>query len=155
MTIIVFVFVCLAAALVLALGRARIFTWAVATVLATAALKAGAPGGELSVTPELWSLPGWIPALVLLVLSVPAVRRLLIAGPAYGALKGIMPKLSATEHEALEAGTVGFDAELFSGKPDWSKLRAIPPMTLSKEEQDFIDGPVDELCRMLDDWDIR
>jgi acyl-CoA dehydrogenase len=62
--------------------------------------------------------------------------------------------MSSTEREALEAGTVWWDGELFSGKPDWSKLRAIPPPRLSAEEQAFLDGTCDELCRMLDDFDI-
>ena len=55
----------------------------------------------------------------------------------------LLPTMSSTEREALEAGTVWWDGELFSGKPDWSKLRAIPPPRLSAEEQAFLDGPCD------------
>ncbi len=154
MGFVVLVFVCMLGLLMLALWRAPVFAWALAATAITVALKL-ALSPEGTPTADFWSLPGWLPAIALLLLSPSFIRRLLIAGPAYGALRGIMPKLSPTESEALEAGTVGFDAELFSGRPDWSKLRAIPPMSLSKEEQDFIDGPVDDLCRMLDNWDIR
>src|SRR5258708_5068134 len=62
--------------------------------------------------------------------------------------------MSNTEREALEAGTAWWDGELFSGNPDWSKLSANPTASLSAEEQAFLDGPCEELCRMLDDFDI-
>ena len=62
--------------------------------------------------------------------------------------------MSQTEKEALEAGNVWWDGELFSGKPRWSKLRNTPTPRLSQEEQDFIDGPVNTVCEMLDDWKI-
>ncbi|MEL7303536.1 MAG: acyl-CoA dehydrogenase, partial [Pseudomonadota bacterium] len=85
----------------------------------------------------------------------PAIRTALIVKPAYGAVRKILPKVSETEQAALDAGTTGFDAELFSGTPDWEKLRAIPPIQLTDEEQDFLDGPTEELCKLLDDWEIR
>src|SRR3984893_6084917 len=66
----------------------------------------------------------------------------------------VLPSLSATEREAIEAGDVWWDADLFSGDPDWAKLMAAPPAQLSAEEQAFLDGPVEELCGMLDDWAI-
>jgi acyl-CoA dehydrogenase len=66
----------------------------------------------------------------------------------------VLPSLSATEREAIEAGDVWWDADLFSGNPDWSKLLATPPAKLSAEEQAFLAGPVEELCGMLDDWTI-
>ena len=62
--------------------------------------------------------------------------------------------MSDTEREALEAGSVWWEAELFRGDPRWQKLLDIPAARLSAEEQAFLDGPVEELCRMLDDWDI-
>ncbi len=70
------------------------------------------------------------------------------------ALERIFPKLGQTEREALEAGTVGWDGELFSGAPDWQSLLDTPVRGLSAEEQAFLDGPVEELCRRLDDWQI-
>lgn len=66
----------------------------------------------------------------------------------------IMPSMSSTEREALAAGTVGWEGELFVGKPHWNKLLAQPKPTLTEEEQAFLDGPVEKLCSMLDDWDI-
>ena len=66
----------------------------------------------------------------------------------------ILPDMSQTEKEAIDAGTVWWDADLFSGKPDWDKLLAVPEPRLSAEEQAFLDGPVEELCAMLNDWEI-
>jgi acyl-CoA dehydrogenase len=66
-----------------------------------------------------------------------------------------LPAMSDTEREAIDAGDVWWDAELFTGNPDWSKLLSQPAAALSTEEQAFLDGPVDELCSMLDDWQIN
>jgi acyl-CoA dehydrogenase len=62
--------------------------------------------------------------------------------------------MSDTEREALEAGSIWWDGELFSGMPDWDRLMSYPAAELSEEEQDFLDGPCEELCRMLNDWEI-
>ncbi len=78
----------------------------------------------------------------------------LVSRPMLGFVRGRLPKLSATESEALKAGTVDWDGELFSGQPDWQRLLDTPPATLSSEEQAFLDGPVETLCGMLDDWSI-
>ena len=82
-------------------------------------------------------------------------RRDYLSKPIFRWAQHVLPSLSATEREAIEAGDVWWDADLFAGNPDWAKLLAVPPATLSKEEQAFLDGPVDELCRMLDDWQIN
>ena len=66
-----------------------------------------------------------------------------------------MPSLSETEVEALDAGDIWWDAELFSGNPDWSKLSSLEPPKLSEKEKAFLDGPVEELCSMLDEWQIN
>ena len=66
----------------------------------------------------------------------------------------MLPSMSRTEQDALEAGGIWWDGELFSGMPDWRKLLRLPPPQLTPEEQAFLDGPVEELCRMLDDWQI-
>jgi acyl-CoA dehydrogenase len=92
---------------------------------------------------------------VLVGLSIPPLRRAALIEPVFRKVKGVLPRVSATEQEALDAGTIGFDAELFSGKPDWEKLRAVPPITLTQEEKAFLDGPTTELCRMVNDWSIR
>ena len=81
-------------------------------------------------------------------------RRDNITQLVYRWAKGVLPTLSATEREAIEAGDVWWDAEIFTGNPDWSKLLAVPEAKLSAEEQAFLDGPVEELCRRLDEWEI-
>jgi acyl-CoA dehydrogenase len=81
-------------------------------------------------------------------------RRDWLTRPIYHLARRVLPTLSATEREAIEAGDVWWDAELFSGDPDWARLLATPPAKLSPEEQAFLDGPVEELCGMLDDWKI-
>jgi acyl-CoA dehydrogenase len=93
--------------------------------------------------------------VILLLLAVKPIRMALLTTPVYGAVKSILPKVSPTEQEALDAGTVGWDAELFSGRPDWDKLLAIRPLTLTAEEQAFLDNETETACRMIDDWDIR
>lgn len=83
------------------------------------------------------------------------LRRHLLTKPVLKLMRRAMPGLSDTEREALEAGDVWWDAELFTGNPDWSKLLQTSPVKLSPEEQAFLDGPVEELCQMLDDWEIN
>jgi acyl-CoA dehydrogenase len=82
-------------------------------------------------------------------------RRDFISKPIFAFARGAMPAMSDTEREALEAGDVWWDADLFTGNPDWSKLLAVAPAVLTEEEKAFLNGPVDELCAMLDDWKIN
>ncbi|MDQ0324418.1 acyl-CoA dehydrogenase [Rhodopseudomonas julia] len=82
-------------------------------------------------------------------------RARFITRPLFGWARSILPPMSDTEREAIEAGNVWWDAELFTGTPDWERLLATPPATLTEEEQAFLDGPVAELCEMLDDWHIN
>ncbi len=77
-----------------------------------------------------------------------------ITAPILKLFKRVSPKMSQTEREAIAAGSVWWDGELFSGKPRWNKLRKLQLPRLSEEEQAFLDGPVNELCSMLDDWKI-
>jgi acyl-CoA dehydrogenase len=88
------------------------------------------------------------------VLLVPALRRALVSDPLLGWFRKVLPQVSQTEQEALDAGTVWWDGDLFSGDPDWAKLLAVPRPTLSAEEQAFLDGPVEALCRMVDEWKV-
>jgi len=62
--------------------------------------------------------------------------------------------MSQTERDAIDAGTVWFEADLFRGNPDWGKLLTYPQARLTDEEQAFVDGPTNELCAMMDDWEI-
>ena len=86
-------------------------------------------------------------------LNVESVRRR-VSDRLLGWFRGALPQVSQTEQEALDAGTVWWDGELFSGRPDWKRLLATPKPTLSPEEQAFLDGPVEELCAMIDEWRV-
>jgi len=81
-------------------------------------------------------------------------RQRWISKPLLELFRRVSPSMSQTEREALDAGSVWWDGELFSGRPRWKKLRNLPAPILSAEEQAFLDGPVEKLCQMLDDWDI-
>jgi acyl-CoA dehydrogenase len=101
------------------------------------------------------STPLWILASALvLMLGIPRLRREYITTGLLRQFRKVMPPMSDTEREALEAGSIWWDAELFSGQPDWNRLLNMPHTHLSEPEQDFLDGPVETLCRMLDDWKI-
>jgi acyl-CoA dehydrogenase len=82
------------------------------------------------------------------------LRRLVFTRPLLKIARKIMPPMSDTEREALEAGGVWWEAELFCGHPDWKKLHAIPQPTLTPEESAFIENQTKTLCEMLDDWKI-
>jgi len=137
---------------VVALGMYKAPLWAWAAALAVSAiLWQSAIHGSMG----LFGFALWLAAIAFGLLAVPQIRRTLLIAPAFKFVRGTLPKVSDTEAQALEAGTVGFDAELFSGEPDWDKLRSIAPIMLTPEEQAFLDGPTDELCRMIDDWQVR
>ncbi len=95
-----------------------------------------------------------VAAIIVAILNLPFLRQQILTRPLFDLFRRMLPTLSDTEREALEAGTVGWDGELFSGDPDWQKLFAQPEPALSEAEQAFLDGPAEELCRMLDDWQI-
>ena len=105
-----------------------------------------------------WQHGIWVLAiltgLILLIINVPSLRQTLVSKPAMKLLKKNLPQISKTEQQALEAGNVWWDAELFSGKPKWAHLRDISSSSLTSVEQAFIDGPVETLCKNLDDWKI-
>ena len=86
-------------------------------------------------------------------LNVTPLRLSFVTRPFLRIYRRMLPSMSTTEREALEAGTVWWDGELFSGNPDWSKLRGSAPAKLTADEQAFVDGPCEDLCRMVDDWD--
>ena len=139
----------------LAMRRAPLWQWALAALVIGALSRISLESGFWLLT----DLAGWVfavlPAIILGLLALTPVRRAVVIGPAYGFVKSILPRVSRTEQEALDAGTVGWDAELFSGRPRWEKLLGIRKPTLSTEEQAFLDGPVNTVCAMIDDWDTR
>src|SRR5438067_12504792 len=92
--------------------------------------------------------------IVAVVLNIRWLRRLSFTDHVLALYRRILPDMSQTEKEAIDAGTVWWDADLFSGRPDWNKLLAVRAPRLSPEEQAFVDGPVEELCAMCNDWQI-
>ncbi|MBX3704313.1 MAG: acyl-CoA dehydrogenase [Steroidobacteraceae bacterium] len=104
--------------------------------------------------PLWWKAALWALYLPHVLLNIRPLRRFLISNRFLKIYKRMLPPMSRTEREALEAGTVWWDGELFTGGPDWNKLLSAKAPRLTAEEQAFIDGPCEELCRMIDDWDI-
>lgn len=125
--------------------RLSLYTGGAILLLYTAAM--GAIG--------LWSYWALLPlAIILLPLLFSPLRRSLISAPALSAFRKVMPPMSRTEKEAIEAGTTWWEGELFQGNPDWQKLHNYPKPVLTEEEQAFLDGPVEEACRMANDFEI-
>jgi len=139
----------IAVAWALAYHRANGVAWSIAMAAGVLALE-WATGTPLALVFALWIAVGLFAALSI----VKPLRRAVVTGPIFGVYKKILPQISQTEQEALDAGSIWWDADLFTGKPDWNKMLAYPEARLSPEEQAFIDGPVEELCGMLDEWDI-
>jgi acyl-CoA dehydrogenase len=128
--------------------RTGLRTWAVATAATILVV------GLLVRAPVATVILLILLAVVAVPLLLVDVRRKNISAPLLKLFAKVTPKLSATEQTALEAGTVGFEGELFSGKPAWSELLKQPKPELSVEEQAFLDGPVEALCLLIDDWQI-
>ncbi len=148
MSTVIWIAVLLIGALVLAYQRASLLT---ATVAYGAALLIYVYTTEASLTSLvlLWSV-----LALLVLLNIDAFRIRVISRPFLRTYRRMLPSMSQTEKDALDAGTVWWDGELFTGGPDWDKLLSAAPPRLSAEEQAFLDGPCEELCRMVDDWDI-
>ncbi len=128
--------------------RLRLATWAALTATTLVACwLLGASGAATVVAFVLL-------ALIAVPLLIPSIRKPLITAPLLKFYRRILPPLSQTERIALESGSVGFEGELFSGDPDWQLLLSQPKPELTAEEQAFLDGPVEQLCRMTNDWEI-
>jgi len=156
MALILLLIALVASALALGMFRASPWQWALGLGAVTLAWQSGLFHGGAH-WPEIgfFGVLAWLALAALASLSVKDVRRRVVVEPAFKLVRNILPKVSDTEQQALDAGTVGFDAEIFSGTPDWNKLRAIPPVVLTPDERAFLDGPTDELCRRIDHWQIR
>ncbi|HZE09953.1 MAG TPA: acyl-CoA dehydrogenase [Burkholderiales bacterium] len=87
------------------------------------------------------------------VLTVAPLRRLLVSRLVLRWYRGQLPAMSQTEREAIDAGTVWWDGDLFSGRPDWNKLLAVPRPRVTAEEQSFLDNETEQLCAMVNDWE--
>ena len=149
----IFLLLCVAVVFVLAMRQSPLWAWAAAAALMAFVWTSGVLGDDAD--NDIGSVLTWLPAIVLGLFSIAPLRRLLLVKPMFGMVKKILPAVSETEQQALDAGTVGWDAELFSGRPDWAKMRAVPPVVLTPDEKAFLDGPTEELCRMIDGWEIR
>lgn len=130
---------------VLAYHRAALsaFTWGYAALLVAATVS-----GEAGIIS--WTLF----ALVALPLNLRSLRQNYLVKPLLKLYRQVMPEMSSTEREAIEAGTTWWEADLFRGAPDWHKLHQFPAPRLSAEEQAFVDGPVETVCRMTSDWEV-
>src|SRR5690606_38673441 len=145
MSVVLTVIAVIVVALALAWFAAPLWLWSLGVIAGLAALSLDG------------SIPwiGWGIALpVLLILNVRRLRRALLSNRLLVWFRSVLPPLSETEQVALDAGNTWRDAELFTGRPDWKKLLEAPAARLTEEEQAFIDGPVDEFCKLLDDWKI-
>jgi len=115
----------------------------------------------LSVASVFGALSGFFGTLFVIICVVCAVlfnirvlRQRFVSLPVLKYVRAVLPPMSETERAAIDAGTVWWEAELFRGAPDWQKLTSYPEATLSAEEQSFVDGPTDQLCAMMNDWQI-
>jgi acyl-CoA dehydrogenase len=104
--------------------------------------------------PFLWKLLLWLIVGFIISLNIVDFRRDILSRRLLGVYRKMLPRVSETEQAALDAGSVWWEGELFSGDPRWEKLLSLPAAKLSDEEQAFIDGPTEDLCLMLDDWEI-
>ncbi len=150
LTIILSAVAVIAIAWALAYHRANALAWSVALAAGAAALTL------LVLAPAALVAAAWAAVALFAAFSVvKPLRRAAVTAPLFGVFKKVLPAMSDTEREALEAGSVWWDADLFSGNPDWKKLLAYPQSRLTPEEQAFVDGPVEAVCAMLDEWDIN
>jgi acyl-CoA dehydrogenase len=146
MSVLAWFLITLALAAGLAYTRSALWLW-------TAAFT-----GLIAINSILTGSVPWTWTALFLALALPLnivpVRRALFSARLLGWFRSVMPPISETERIALDAGNTWWDADLFTGRPDWNKLLAYPSPELNDEEQAFLDGPVEELCRMIDDWQI-
>jgi len=148
MMILLFLLALLVVGLTCAYLGAGVRTWSIAT-------------GLLGLGFTLSGEPGWVSLTIFWLLFIPLAallnhlpwRREFITRPVLDVFARMTPQISETEQAALDAGTVGFEGELFTGNPRWSRFIKKPLHELSAEEQAFVDGPVEELCDMLDEWE--
>jgi acyl-CoA dehydrogenase len=125
-----------------------------AWVSATIAVFAACAVSGIDMPVLFWSLASIAVALAA-VFGIAPLRAMAISARLLKVMRRVLPVMGETERIALEAGTVWWDGDLFSGDPDWNKLLAFTMRPLSQAEQDFLDGPVEELCAMIDDWQIQ
>jgi acyl-CoA dehydrogenase len=139
----------LAICVLLAFFRASIASWILAVLVIVPVVAI-----QVRFSDDALKVIGITLTILIVVFGIPFVRRIVVSNILLSIFRKVLPQISATEQEAIEAGTVWWDGELFSGNPHWDRLLAFPKCGLRPEEQDFLDNEVDELCGMLGDWDI-
>ncbi len=139
----------LAALLALACLNISLPLWTFALGAGLVAVSPAAAGAG-----EVLVVIGWAAFWALMLLNIDWLRQRWVIAPARAVFRRLLPRISQTEQEALDAGTVWWDAELFSGRPKWRRLLELPRASLSTEEQAFLDGPTEQLCAMVNDWEI-
>ncbi len=140
---------CIVGAIALAYLRATLKATAVVSILLLCVYLVSGSGSWF------WTGVLLLITTVLVLLSNDNFRKHKVSKPLFAFYKSALPPLSETEREAIEAGTVWWEGELFTGSPDWEKLLSNGLPTLTPEEQEFLDGPVEELCKMVDPWQIH
>jgi acyl-CoA dehydrogenase len=148
-TIALWIIIFLAAGWILAYHRASLSVWTISFALLVALHDRYAAAHWFTLTIETLVF-----IAVAIFLNTRKLRKIFFTQAIFTLFRKLTPRMSRTEREALEAGSVGFEAELFRGMPDWQKLLTISTKKLTAEEQAFINGPVHEACRMAQDFDI-
>ena len=147
--VILTVLVMLAVMVLLAFFRSSIWGWLLAIVVFVFIIAI-----QSKLSADLFQVATISLAVIVAVLGIPFLRRLLVSSRILKIFRKTLPHISQTEQEALDAGTVWWDGDLFSGHPNWRKLLNYPKPTLSAAEQAFLNNETETLCAMLDDWDI-
>ncbi|CAE6862959.1 Acyl-coenzyme A dehydrogenase [Paraburkholderia nemoris] len=143
-----FILVLVIAALALVYVQARASWWLAFMIVWVAAAHVSGTAGPVATT--LLAIVFVLPALVL---TIKPLRRTWLTKPVLDIFRKILPEMSPTERDAIEAGTVWWDAQLFSGRPHWDTLLGYGPATLSAEEQAFLDVECEQLCDLANDWE--
>ncbi|MFM0272253.1 acyl-CoA dehydrogenase [Paraburkholderia aspalathi] len=143
-----FILVLVIAALALVYVQARASWWLAFMIVWVAAAHVSGAAGPVATT--LLAIVFLLPALVL---TIKPLRRTWLTKPVLDIFRKILPEMSPTERDAIEAGTVWWDAQLFSGRPHWDTLLGYGPATLSAEEQAFLDVECEQLCDLANDWE--
>jgi acyl-CoA dehydrogenase len=146
---IVTVLAALAIFVLLAFFRASITSWVLAIMVVVPVIAITARFSD-----NVLIVIGIALVLFIVFFGIPFMRRNVISAAVFKIFKRVLPQISATEQEAIDAGTVWWDGELFGGNPDWGKLLAFPKCGVSERELAFLDNEVEQLCAMLNDWDI-
>ncbi|HKB58732.1 MAG TPA: acyl-CoA dehydrogenase [Gallionellaceae bacterium] len=139
----------IAVILLLAFYRASVLSWVAALVVLVPLA-----GIVYSISADAMGVVLLLTMLLAMLLGLPFLRRSLVSYPVLVIFRRILPQLSPTEQEALDAGTVWWEGELFNGMPDWNKLIHLPKPALSTDEELFLAREVEQLCAMVDDWDV-